>query len=120
MSALTTGAGVATVRRVNKSALVAEVAKRTGENKADVARVLDSTMVVIRSAVAKGDRVTLVDFGTFARVRRNKRLARNPRKPEQTVTVPARDVPSFSPGELFKREVAGKRRRSTTTAKPKK
>jgi len=102
-------------RRVNKSGLVAEVAKRVDKNKADVARVLDAAMAVIRDTVAKGERVALVGFGTFERQRRNKRLARNPRQPDVTYTVPARDVPAFAPGQAFRQAVAGKRRR---TAKP--
>ena len=65
---------------VNKSGLVAEVAKRVDRNKADVARVLDAAMAVIRDTVARGERVALVGFGTFERQRRNKRIARNPRR----------------------------------------
>jgi DNA-binding protein HU-beta len=97
---------------VNKSGLVAEVAKRTDRNKADVARVLDVTMGVIRETVARGERVALVGFGTFERQRRNKRVARNPRRPEVPITIPARDVPTFSPGQAFRQAVTGKRRRS--------
>jgi DNA-binding protein HU-beta len=99
---------------MNKNALVAEVAKRTGGNRAEVARAIDAAMAVIREAVAGGDRVTLVDFGTFAKIRRNKRLARNPRRPDETYNVPARDVPAFSPGRKFRQEVETKRRRSAT------
>jgi len=100
---------------VNKNDLVAEVAKRTGENRAAVARVVDATTATIRETVAKGERVSLVGFGTFEKRRRAKRLARNPRKPEVEVTVPARDVPMFSPGKEF-RELVLRRRRAP--AKP--
>ena len=102
---------------VNKSSLVAEVAKRTDRNKADVAKMLDETMDVIRDAVARGERVSLVGFGTFEKRRRNRRVARNPKKPEIVVPVPARDVPSFAPGEAFRQAVATKRRRSTGQGK---
>jgi DNA-binding protein HU-beta len=97
---------------VTKSGLVGEVAKRTGKNKADVARVVDASIAVIREAVAKGERVALVGFGTFEKRRRGQRLARNPRKPEVAITVPARVVPSFNPGQAFKEVVAEKKRRS--------
>ena len=97
---------------VNKSGLVAEVAKRVDRNKADVARVLDAAMAVIRDTVARGERVALVGFGTFERQRRNKRIARNPRRPEVPITIPARDVPAFSPGQAFRHAVQGKRRRA--------
>ena len=96
---------------MNKSGLVGEVAKRTGKNKADVARVVDAAIVTIRETVSKGERVALVGFGTFEKKRRGERLARNPRKPEIAITIPARNLPSFTPGQAFKEAVAEKRRR---------
>jgi DNA-binding protein HU-beta len=98
---------------MNKSGLVAEVAKRTGASKADVARTIDSSMDVIRETVARGDRVSLVGFGTFERKRRNRRIARNPRKPLTPIVVPARDLPWFTAGKEFKDMIATKRRRSS-------
>jgi Bacterial DNA-binding protein len=53
--------------RMNKGGLVAEVAKRTGVSKAEVARVVDASIDVIRETVVGGERVTLADFGTFYR-----------------------------------------------------
>jgi DNA-binding protein HU-beta len=99
---------------VNKNGLIAEVAKRTGASKVDVARVIDAAMGVIRETVAGGDRVSLVGFGTFERKRRNKRIARNPRKPETPIVVPARDLPWFTAGKEFKDLVATKRRRTSS------
>ena len=99
---------------MNKSGLVAEVAKRTGTSKADVARAIDTSMDVIRETVARGDRVSLVGFGTFERKRRNRRIARNPRKPLTPIVVPARDLPWFTAGKEFKEMIATKRRRSTS------
>jgi DNA-binding protein HU-beta len=96
---------------MNKNGLVAEVAKRTGSSKADVARMVDASMDVIRETVARGDRVSLVGFGTFERKRRNKRIARNPRKPATPIVVPARDLPWFVAGKEFKELIAAKRRR---------
>ena len=97
---------------MNKSGLVGEVAKRTGKNKADVARVVDAAIQTIREAVAKGERVSLVGFGTFEKRRRGQRLARNPRKPEVEIRIPAREVPNFVPGQRFKEAVAERRRRT--------
>jgi DNA-binding protein HU-beta len=96
---------------VNKSGLVDEVAKRTGKNKAEVARIVDATIVTIRETVSKGERVALVGFGTFEKKRRGERLARNPRKPEIAITIPSRHLPAFTPGQAFKEAVAEKRRR---------
>jgi DNA-binding protein HU-beta len=102
---------------VNKSGLVGEVAKRTGKNKADVARVLDAAIATIREAVAKGERVALVGFGTFEKRRRGQRLARNPRRPEEEIKIPAREVPAFAPGQAFKEAVARRRQPKKTAAK---
>jgi DNA-binding protein HU-beta len=97
---------------MNKNGLIAEVSKRTGASKAEIGRTVDAAMDVIRESVAKGDRVSLVGFGTFERKRRNKRIARNPRKPETPIVVPARDLPWFTAGKEFKEMVASKRRRT--------
>ena len=98
---------------MNKGGLVAEVSKRTGQSKADVARVVDAAIDTIRQTVAKGERVALVGFGTFEKRRRGQRLARNPRQPDIAITIPSRVVPAFSPGQAFKEAVAEKKRRST-------
>lgn len=99
---------------MNKGGLVAEVAKRTGSSKADVGRMIDASMDVIREAVSRGDRVSLVGFGTFERKRRNKRIARNPRRPETPIVVPARDLPWFIPGKEFKDLIASRRPRRSS------
>jgi DNA-binding protein HU-beta len=90
---------------MNKGGLVAEAARRTGLSKAEVGRVLDAALDAIRDTVVRGDRVTLADFGTFERKHRNQRVARNPRKPQTPIVVPARDLPSFTAGKEFRRRV---------------
>jgi len=102
---------------MNKGGLVAEVARRTGMSKADIAAVVDSSMDVIRERVAKGERVALVGFGTFEKRHRNERIARNPRKPDVPIVVPARDLPGFIPGKAFKDALATKKRKPTAKKK---
>ena len=96
---------------MNKGGLIGEVSKRTGLSKADVGRVVDASIDSIRDTVVKGERVTLADFGTFERKRRNQRIARNPRKPDVPIVVLARDLPSFTPGKEFREQVLAKGRR---------
>ncbi len=95
---------------MNKGGLVAEVAARTGQSKADVARAVDAAIDTIRESVVHGERVTLADFGTFERRHRNERIARNPRKPDVPIVVPERDLPAFTPGKEFREQVLGSRR----------
>jgi DNA-binding protein HU-beta len=95
---------------MNKGGLIAEVAKRTGLSKADAGRAIDAAISVIRDTVVRGERVTLADFGTFERKRRNRRIARNPRRPETPIVVPARDLPWFTAGKEFRERMLAKRR----------
>jgi DNA-binding protein HU-beta len=90
---------------MNKGGLVAEVSKRTGLSKADAGRAVDAAIDSIRESVVRGDRVTLADFGTFERKHRNERIARNPRRPQIPIVVPARDLPAFTPGKEFREQV---------------
>ena len=96
---------------MNKGGLVAEVSKRTGLSKADVGRAVDAAIDSIRETVVKGERVTLADFGTFERKHRNQRVARNPREPDIPIVVPARELPSFTPGKEFRQQVLTKGRK---------
>ncbi|MDP9297564.1 MAG: HU family DNA-binding protein [Actinomycetota bacterium] len=96
---------------MNKGGLVAEVSKRTGVSKAEVGRVIDAAIDTVRDSVVRGERVTLADFGTFERKHRNERIARNPRKPDVPIVVPARDLPSFTPGKEFRLQVVTRRPR---------
>ncbi|MGZ8629611.1 MAG: HU family DNA-binding protein [Actinomycetota bacterium] len=90
---------------MNKGGLVAEVSKRTGLSKAEAGRAIDAAIDSIRDSVVRGERVTLADFGTFERKHRNERVARNPRRPEIPIVVPARDLPAFTPGKDFRDQV---------------
>ena len=90
---------------MNKGGLVAEVSKRTGLSKADAGRAIDAVIDSIRDSVVNGERVTLADFGTFERKHRNERIARNPRRPQVPIIVPARDLPAFTPGKEFREQV---------------
>lgn len=94
---------------MNKNGLIAEVAKQTGTSKAEVGRTIDATIKVVRGAVSRGERVSLVGFGTFERRKRNQRIARNPRQPQTPIVVPARELPWFTPGKEFKDAVSDRR-----------
>jgi DNA-binding protein HU-beta len=60
---------------------------------------------VVTEAVANGDKVTLVGFGSFERRERSEREGRNP-KTNEPMTIPAIRVPGFSAGKAFKEKVA--------------
>jgi len=86
---------------MNKEELVAEIAKSAKVTKKDAADVLTATLETIEIAVKKGDKVTLVGFGTFERRERAARTGRNPQTGKE-IKIAAKKVPAFSAGKKFK------------------
>jgi DNA-binding protein HU-beta len=92
---------------LNRKELVDAIQKHTQVARTDVDKVLGSLIQHTQVAVKKGDRVSLVGFGTFERQDRKARTARNPRSGEP-VKVKATKVPRFRAGQGFKDVVSGK------------
>ena len=69
-------------------------------------RAVNGVFNTIRDAVAAGDTVNVVGFGTFAARDRAARVARNP-KTGETIAVPAKRAPGFKAGKAFKEAVQG-------------
>jgi DNA-binding protein HU-beta len=90
---------------VNKAELAAEISGRTNTTKKSVEEMLVALTDVITETVAKGERVTLVGFGTFLRRERQARETNNPQKPGEKIKVPEKKVPAFVPGKEFKETV---------------
>jgi DNA-binding protein HU-beta len=87
---------------MNKSDLVDKVSAAVpGLKKRDVDAVISATLEAIAEAVAKGDKVTLVGFGSFEPRHRKAREGRNP-KTGETLIIPAAKIPAFSAGKGFK------------------
>jgi DNA-binding protein HU-beta len=89
---------------MNKAQLINEVAKRSGITKKDAKSAVDAVFSAIKDALAKGQRVRLIGFGTFEVRKRNQRRGKNP-KTGQTITIPARKVPAFKASSELKRVV---------------
>lgn len=90
---------------MNKGELVDKVADATQTTKKQADAVVTAAVEAIMQAVSKGEKVTLVGFGTFEPRERSAREGRNPRTGE-TMEIPATIVPAFSAGKLFKEMVA--------------
>ena len=85
---------------MNKGDLVNEVAKVVGTKKEAQAAV-DRVLSTIANALARGDAVTLVGFGTFKVQQRKARTGRNPQTGAQ-IYIDARKVPRFVAGKALK------------------
>ena len=92
---------------MNKEELVQEVAKKANVTQKETAEVLGALIDTIQKSVAKGQRITLVGFGTFERRERAARTGRNPQTGKE-LKIPARKVPAFTAGKKFKTVVNGK------------
>jgi DNA-binding protein HU-beta len=93
---------------MNKSELIESIAKSSELTKADSERALTAAIAAIVKAVAKGDTVTLVGFGTFKSVKRAARTGRNPAT-GAALKIAASTSPKFTAGATFKTAVAGKK-----------
>ena len=86
---------------MNKVELVASVAEKVGLSKKDAEKAVAAVLDSVIAAVAKGDKVQLVGFGTFDVRARAARTGRNPRTKE-TITIAASKQPVFKAGKAFK------------------
>ncbi len=93
---------------MNKAELIDAVAKSTKMNKKQAALAVDHTIDIITGALKKGDKVTLVGFGTWEVRKRAARKGVNPRTGE-AIKIKATKVVSFKPGAALKKAVAGKK-----------
>ena len=92
---------------MNKAELVELIANKTETSKRQSEECLDLIVNAITKSVARGEKVTLVGFGTFQRRDRRARKGRNP-KTGAEIDIPAKKVPAFTAGKQF-RSVVNKR-----------
>jgi len=89
---------------MNKADFTNRVARDTRITKVQSARIIDSLLDQISRALKKGDRASLVGFGTFTVGRRRARTGRNPQT-GAPITIPARRVVKFTAGKALRSEV---------------
>ena len=86
---------------MNKSELIAKIAEKSGLNQKDAGKALDGLTQAVSDALANGEDVTLVGFGTFSVKERAARTGRNPQTGEE-IQIPAKKAPIFKAGKAFK------------------
>jgi DNA-binding protein HU-beta len=89
---------------LNKAELVAAVAEKTEFTKKDAEKAVAAVFDTISQAMADGEKVQLVGFGTFEVKQREERVGRNPQTKEEIV-IPACKVPGFKAGKALKEAV---------------
>jgi DNA-binding protein HU-beta len=86
---------------MTKTELIEKIAATAGLSKADAGRAFEATLDSIKAALKKGQKVTIVGFGTFAVTKRKARKGRNPRT-GQVINIAASKTPKFTAGKTLK------------------
>ena len=86
---------------MNKTEMIDVVAKDAGISKAAAGSAIDAVVGAVSGALAKGDSVTLVGFGTFSVAVRAARKGRNPRT-GQEIQIKASKTPKFKAGKTLR------------------
>lgn len=90
---------------MNKVELVAAVAEKAELSKKDAEKAVAAVLAAVEEAVAAGDKVQLVGFGTFEVRERAARTGRNPQTGAE-IKIAASKQPVFKAGKAFKDAVA--------------
>lgn len=89
---------------MNKAELISQVASDAKISKAQAQGAINSFMDTTSKALKKGDKVTLIGFGTFGVSKRAARKGRNPQT-GQLINIPAKKVVKFKPGKQLATKV---------------
>ncbi|MEK8133014.1 HU family DNA-binding protein [Paenibacillus filicis] len=86
---------------MNKTDLVNNIAEKSGLSKKDVESVLNGFLGEVTDALASGEKVQLIGFGTFETRKRSGRTGRNPQTGKE-ISIPESNVPAFKAGNKLK------------------
>lgn len=89
---------------MNKTDLIENIAEDAGISKADAKKALESVLNSIENTLSKGDRVSLVGFGSFSVSKRAAREGRNPQT-GKTIKIAAKKVVKFKAGSDLQKAV---------------
>ena len=85
---------------MNKGDLINRVAKDADISKAQATNAVNAVLDGVSKTLKKGNKVTLIGFGTFSVSKRSARMGRNPQTGKE-IRIPARKVVKFKPGKAL-------------------
>lgn len=89
---------------MNKTELIDSMAAKTGLTKKNAEAALNAFVEIVSEELTKGEKVSLVGFGTFEVSERAEREGRNPQTGE-TMKIAASKAPKFKAGKALKDQV---------------
>ncbi len=85
---------------MNKQELVSAMAEKAGLTKADADKAVNAFVETVKDALAKGDSIQLIGFGTFSVSGRSARTGRNPQTGKE-IQIAAKKVAKFKAGKAL-------------------
>lgn len=82
---------------MNKTEFIAAIAEKAGLSKVDAKKALDAFIATVTEEMGKGEKVSILGFGSFSVVEKSARKGVNP-KTKQPIEIPARKAVKFKPG----------------------
>jgi len=92
---------------MTKADIIAKISDETGLERLEVQKTVESFMTTIKNSMSDGQNVYLRGFGSFIVKERAEKTGRNISKNE-TIIIPAHNIPSFKPAKVFVDEVKTK------------
>lgn len=89
---------------MNKQELITSMAEKTSLNKTNSEKALNAFIESVQEALANGEKVQLIGFGTFETKERAARVGLNP-KTKEKIDITAKKVPAFKFGKGFKEKI---------------
>ncbi|MBC6991361.1 MULTISPECIES: HU family DNA-binding protein [Hymenobacter] len=85
---------------MTKAEVIAEIAEKTGIEKADVSSTVEAFFKVVKDSMAEGSNIYVRGFGSFVNKKRAKKVARNISK-NTSIIIDEHFIPSFKPSKTF-------------------
>lgn len=85
---------------MTKADVIAEIAEKTGIDKADVSTTVEAFFSVVKNSMADGENIYVRGFGSFVNKKRARKIARNISR-NTAIIIDEHYIPSFKPSKVF-------------------
>ena len=85
---------------MTKADVIAEIAEKTGIDKADVTTTVEAFFSVVKNSMSNGENIYVRGFGSFVNKKRARKIARNISK-NTAIIIDEHYIPSFKPSKVF-------------------
>ena len=91
---------------MTKADVIAEIAEKTGIDKADVSTTVEAFFSVVKNSMSNGENIYVRGFGSFVNKKRARKIARNISR-NTAIIIDEHYIPSFKPSKVFIEKIKG-------------